>query len=574
MRGSARLNRKSGRLVRAVPILLSAALLTAACGTSDDASDDGSDDASEDVSEDDAEDAADDGEPQAGGSLTVLEEASFSGSWPTGLDPATNTTGGANLPQMHSIFGGLFLLEADEDGSNAEIVPNQAESYELSEDGLTLTIKLREGIEFTDGTPLDAEAVVWNFVRNTQAPCTCAPTWQLAGSVNEDGSPVEDFDPAEAITAVDPLTVQVEFATPNAAIISGFPASNVNWIASPTAFEEMGEEAFAAEPVGAGPFTVVSNEFNTELVLERNPNYFKEGLPYLDELIFRSVNGDQNALQALQAGDADAYEGMSTDPLIEEAQNTEGLVTTSQAATSPYVIQLNTSIPPFDDPLAREAIYRATDFQAIADGAFGGKYPVSQTFTAPGGLFHVEEIEGYPEYDLERAREIVDELGGLTVTLGTISIHTATTVNTALETQWEEAGIDVTTEDYQLNVLVEEFGGPWEAMLQTAGAWDPAAGVGVAFRFSSTSPFTGVQDEELDTMLQEAVATLDPDERARIYEEAGEYIAENFYAPFGLAFAPANIAVEGVHAPGLDTKIPAIAVNSGVLYERAWIEQE
>lgn len=574
MRGTAQRNRRPGRLLRTIPALLSASLLIAACG-----SDDPSDDTPDQDAEGDAEEAADDDEsdsmePQAGGSLTVLEEASFSGSWPTGLDPATNTTGGANLPQMHSIYGGLFLLEADEDGSNAEIVPNQAESYELSEDGLTLTITLRDGIEFSDGTPLDAEAVVWNFVRNTQAPCTCAPTWQLAGSVNDDGSPVEDFDPADAITAVDPLTVQVEFATPNAAIISSFPASNINWIASPTSFEEKGEEAFAAEPVGAGPFTVVSNEFNTELVLERNPNYFKEGLPYLDELIFRSVNGDQNALQALQAGDADAYEGMSTDPLIEEAQNTEGLVTTTQAATSPYVIQLNTSIPPFDDPLAREAIYRATDFQAIADGAFGGKYPVSQTFTGPGGLFHVEEIEGYPEYDLERAQEIVDELGGLTVTLGTISIHTATTVNTALETQWEEAGIDVTTEDYQLNVLVEEFGGEWEAMLQTAGAWDPAAGVGVAFRFASTSPFTGVQDEELDAMLQEGVATLDPAEREAIYVAAGEHIAENFYAPFGLAFAPANIAVEGVHAPGLDTKIPAIAVNSGVLYERAWIEQE
>jgi peptide/nickel transport system substrate-binding protein len=540
-------------------------LVVAACGESDDPA--------EGSSDDNADNEAD-MEPQAGGSLTVLEEQSFSGGWPTGLDPATNATGGANLPQMHSIFGGLFLLEADEDGSNAEVVPNQAESYEISDDGLTLTIKLREGIEFSDGTPLDAEAVVWNFIRDSTSPCPCAPQWQLAGAMNEDGTPVEGFDPATAITAVDPLTVQVELANPNAAIVNTFPVSNINWIASPTAFEEMGEEQFAAEPVGAGPFTVVENEFSSRLVLERNDNYFKEGLPYLDQLTFQSIGGDQAALQALQAGQAQAYEGMSTAPLIETAQATEGLVTTIQPATSPYVIQLNTSIPPFDNQRAREAIYYATDFDAIVQGAFGGQFPVSQTFTAPGGLFHVEEIEGYPEYDPEQAQAIVDELGGLSVHMGTISINTATTVMTALETQWEDAGIEVTTDDYQLSTLVEQFqGGEWQAMLQTAGAWDPAAGVGVAFRFASQAPFSGVHDPAIDEMLNAAVATQDPDERAAIYQEAGEYIAANFYAPFGLAFAPANIAADGVHAPGLDTMIPAIAVNSGVLYERAWIEQ-
>lgn len=567
MRETAKLNRKPGRLPGAVPVLLSVALLAAACGTSEDTPED----APEEVSE---EEAVDDGGPQHGGTVTALLEQSFAGGWPTGLDPATNTTGGANLPQMHAIYGGLFLLEADDDGSNAQIVPNQAESYEFSEDGLTLTIKLREGIEFTDGTPLDAEAVAWNFIRNTGAPCTCAPQWQLAGSVGEDGAPVEDFDPADAITVLDPLTVQVEFAAPNAAIVNSFPVSNINWIASPTSFEEMGEEQFAETPVGAGPFTVAENEFSSELVLERNENYFKEDLPYLDELIFKSIGGDQPALQALQAGQAQAYEGMSTSPLIEQAQATEGLVTTVQPPTSPYVIQLNTRIPPFDDKRAREAIYYATDFEAIAEGAFGGQFPVSETFTAPGGLFHTEEIDGYIDYDPEQAQQIVDELGGLEVHLGTISIHTATTVMTALETQWEEAGIEVTTDDYQLSTLIEEFqGGEWQSMLQTAGAWDPDAGVGVAFRFASTAPFSGVSDEALDELLNAGAATLDPDERAEIYREAGELIASEAYAPFGLAFAPANIATEGVQGPGLTTKIPALAVNSGVLWERVWTAQ-
>ncbi|MFW3169011.1 ABC transporter substrate-binding protein [Geodermatophilus sp. CPCC 206100] len=499
------------------------------------------------------------GEPQQGGELTVLEDAAFAGSWPAGLDPATNTTGGSNIAMMQGIFGGLFLLTADDDGSNAEVTPNQAESYEFSEDGLTFTVKLRDGIQFSDGTPLDAEAVRFNWERDLANPCTCKPTWPLA----ENG-----------ITVVDPLTVQLAFTRPYPAVLASFPAANVNWIASPSALQAQGEDAFKITPVGAGPFTVVENQLSSVLELERNENYFKEGLPYLDRLTFQSIGGDQPAYQALQAGQAQAYEGLNTTPLLEQAQANDQLQVTIQPATSPYVIQLNTKIAPFDDVRAREAIYRATDFDAINEGIFGGNYDVSQGFTGPGGLFYEAEVEGYPEFDLDRAKELVQELGGLTVRLGTISNYVATQINTALQTQWQEAGIDVEINDYQLSGVIQEFtGGQWQAMLQTAGAWDPAAGVGVGFRFNSGVPYSGVADPALDKLLSDASSTLDETQRADLYRQAAELIAQNFYAPFGLAFAPANLAAAGVHGPGLTTKIPPILVNSGVIWDEVWREQ-
>ena len=155
--------------------------------------------------------------------------------------------------------------------------------------------------------------------------------------------------------------------------------------------------------------------------------------------------------------------------------------------------------------------------------------------------------------------------------LGTISNYVAEQVMTALQTQWQEAGITVNTDTYELATLIQEFNsGEWQAMLQTAGAWDPAAGVGVAFRFSSTSPFSGVRDPELDRLIDTAEATLDPDERERLYVEAGRHISANAYAPFGLAFAPANLATRGVYGPGLTTKIPPIVVNSGILWDEVW----
>ena len=162
-------------------------------------------------------------------------------------------------------------------------------------------------------------------------------------------------------------------------------------------------------------------------------------------------------------------------------------------------------------------------------------------------------------------------MGGITVKLGTIADYVARQVNIALQTQWKQAGINVTIEDYQLNTLVQAFnGGKWQAMLQTAGAWDPAAGVGVSFRFRSNSPFTGVKDPHMDELLDKANAEVDPAKRDQLYTEAGKYISDKSYAPFGLAFAPANLAVKGVYGPGLTTKIPPLVVNPGILWDQVW----
>ena len=110
-------------------------------------------------------------------------------------------------------------------------------------------------------------------------------------------------------------------------------------------------------------------------------------------------------------------------------------------------------------------------------------------------------MPGYKTFDLEKAKQLVSELGGLQVTLGTINVLVAKQTIEALQSQWAKAGIKTKIESYDLAGLIKAFGGKWQSMLQTAGAWDPAIGVGVAFRFNSQSPFTGVKDPELDKTL-------------------------------------------------------------------------
>jgi peptide/nickel transport system substrate-binding protein len=499
------------------------------------------------------------GPPQRGGELTVLLDGAFSGSWPSGLDPATNTTGGGNLTQMSSIYGGLFRLVADDDGSNAQVVPHQASGYEFADGGKTVRIKIKPNIKFTDGTPFDAAAVALNFNRAIKSTCTCRPLWQLA---EKDGITTEGTD-----------TVVLRFQQASAAVINSFVVSNVNWIASPTALKTLGDK-FKITPVGAGPFKVVSNKLSSELVLERNPDYFVPDRPYLDKLIVRTSGGDQPAYQALLAGQGQAYEGMTTIPLLEQAKTNDKLVVTQQPATSPYVIQLNTKIPPFNNKRAREAIYYATNAEAIRKGLFKDAYPLSQTFTASGGLFHHATIPGYRTYDLEKAKAIVAELGGLTVDLGTLKAYVADQVNTALQSQWEAAGIKTTIHSEQLNGLVQNFnGGKWQAMLQTAGAWDPAVGVGVGFRFNSTSPFSGISDPAIDQLLQKGAEVVDPEERDKIYLAAGQRISDEAYAPYILAFAPASVVTTNVHGPGLTTKIPPVVVNPGIIWDEVWMSK-
>jgi peptide/nickel transport system substrate-binding protein len=104
-------------------------------------------------------------------------------------------------------------------------------------------------------------------------------------------------------------------------------------------------------------------------------------------------------------------------------------------------------------------------------------------------------------------------------------------------------------------------------MIQTAGAFDPAGGVGVGFRFDSTSPFSGVHDPKLDTLLNQAAASSDLSVRCPLYNQAAAYIAKNFYGPFYFSFAPANASVKGVVGPGLTSPLPAVAVTPAILWE-------
>jgi peptide/nickel transport system substrate-binding protein len=485
--------------------------------------------------------------PAHGGSLTVLEGAGYAGNWP-GLDPATDTDGAANQSYMDAIYGELFELD-----TGGKTVGDLATGYSFANGGKTVDITLRQGVKFSDGTPFNAAAVVYNWKRDLAATCTCKPV----------------FLSPPTITATGPYSVSLTLSYVDAPFVNALQGNVFNWIASPAAIQKMGEKAFALKPVGAGPFTVVSDTPDSALVLKKNPSYWQKGLPYLGSLTFKTVAGDEQALTAIEAGSGQAYEGMSTPELVSGFK--AKFTTTAEPSTSPYDIQLNTKIAPFNNKLAREAIYYATDAALLDKSLFQDTYPPGESFTAPAGLFYEQTVPGYIGYDLAKAKALVKQLGGLSFNLGTINVPTAISLNEAIQTEWQQAGMKVTLSDYALTGLIGAFTqGKWQAMLQTAGAYDPGTGVGVSFRFASTSPFSGVHDPKLDGMLNGAASTINNAVRNSDYNQAAAYIAQNAYGPFLFPIAGYNIAIKGVGAPGLTTPLPVTDVNPEVLWQYAY----
>jgi peptide/nickel transport system substrate-binding protein len=507
--------------------------------------------------------------PKAGGSITVLESSGYAGAWST-LDPAQNKEGAATQDFMVAIYGQLFEL-----GAGGKILPDLATGYTFSPDAKTVTITLRQGVKFTDGTPFNAQAVAYNWNRDL-GPIAIKnglnPPWLVATQAAPKGSPPGTAEPALPgdIQVTGPYTIVVHQIAPNGAFIDQLFDSIPNWIASPTALQKEGA-SFGANPVGAGPFTVVTNTPNDELIVKKNPNYWETGRPYLDQITFKTVGSDEAAYEAMLANQGQVYEDMSTTQLINESAS--HFQVDNNLGTSPYDLQLNTAVPPFNNPKARQAIYAATNFQPILQHLFGGRYPIVQGFTGPGGICYEQNVPGYQGYDPTLAKQLIQQTGlnKVTIQLGTIALSTAQESSQALATEWEQLGLKVKLSSWPLSGLIAAFeangGKSWESMVQTAGAYDPAGGVGVGFRFTSKSPFSGVHDPHLDTLLTEAQGSTNLATRCGYYDQAAEYIAKNYYGPFYFAFSPANISVHGIAGPGLTSPLASVVVVPTIPWE-------
>src|ERR687893_2350734 len=219
------------------------------------------------------------------------------------------------------------LVDIDQEG---EIVPMLAESYEVSDDGKVYTFKLREGVEFHDGTEFNAEAVKYNLDRYQE----------------EDSVRSTEVKPIESVDVVDEYTVRVTLSEPFAPFLAVL-TDRAGIIASPKTIEE-NNGRISKDPVGTGPFEYVERVRGDHITVEKNPDYWREGLPKLDKIIYRGIVDENVQYQNLQSGELDLIDQM---PLVEvkDLQESGDYKVSIRPGLGYQGIWLNITQPPFDN---------------------------------------------------------------------------------------------------------------------------------------------------------------------------------------------------------------------------------
>ena len=459
-----------------------------------------------------------DGEPQHGGSIRVGLEAETAG-WA----PWEDTWGQSGWNVARTFYD--TLLERDEEGVPQ---PYLAESIEPDDDFTAYTLTLRDGVEFHDGTPLDAEAVITNLEAHRQ----------------EGARQAAAVAPIDNLVAEDELTVRIELDQPHVAFADVL-TREPGIVISPAAIEA---GTAGSEPVGTGPFVFESWQRDQQLDVTRNEDYWREDLPYLDEVSFRPIPDEDARLQSLFSGDVEAMQSLRQSIIAQARERSDEYNLYEHMANNSGGAGFNTAIPPFDDPRPREAWAYAINQDELIEVLGGtGISPPARGWFNPESPWYVEEIEDiWPSQDLERAQAALDSYvedpdrsdgkePGEPVTfqfntppdpslLETASVYQAQVGQIGME-------MEIATFD-QAQLIAEAVGSPPDfigdhqvSITRINDESDPDYLV-ANFAEGVPSNTTNFYDEEFFGLLIEARQTPDFEERRELYFQAQQILAE------------------------------------------------
>jgi peptide/nickel transport system substrate-binding protein len=425
-----------------------------------------------------------------------------------GLDPHTSPAFASRR-----IFELVYntLVRFDE---NMAVAPELAESWEISDDGLTVTFKLRPGVTFHNGDELTSEDIKYNFERILD---------EETGAVSR-----SFFVGISEIEAPDPLTVVMKLEGPNAALLNNMANSSASIVS-----KKLGEAGeLDKELIGTGPFKLAEWEPDNFMRFEANRDFFLEGVPLLDGIEMRVIPDESSILAGLRAGTIDWAQ--IDDPRVAIlASGEESLNTTRAPALSYHLFGLNSAREPFTDERVRQAISCAIDRQQIIDVASLGEGQLTGPVTNP--FFGVSPSE-YACYtpDLEKARDLLAEAGyadGFSFKIMVPSAEPPTALADAqsIQSQLEQIGIEAEIELLELGIYVDRWlAGDMDAWVGlNSGAPDPDF---MLYRYwhntGGLNFVPGWNDPEVDALLDQGKAVTDPEERKAIYAEAQKRLVE------------------------------------------------
>jgi peptide/nickel transport system substrate-binding protein len=480
-------------------------------------------------------------EAPAGGGTLIFAQSADAGT----LDPALETSANSLAPATH-IYEGLTDFEP---GTTTPI-PGLATSWEASDDGLEWTFHLREGVTFQDGTPFNADAVVFNFERwwDTSNPYNKGADQFIYWDYMFQGFKGDENSVLANVEKVDDMTVKLTLNVPNASLLNTLTMENFRF-ASPAAVEEQGDNYGTAEgkAVGTGPFMVKEWVKEDHLTLARNDNYWGE-MPTLDEIVYRVIPDTSAAFLALQAGEIDMlslWASPSPDE-IAQAQADPNIQVVYNPGLNVGYLGLNLYKDWLQNINVRLAISYAIDKQAIIDALYPGDAEPNKEFQPPSLWGFNEDIEDYP-YDPAKAKEYLDQAIAEGVQIPDPAIFYVMPVSRAYYPQPQQTGelIQSMLADIGINTEIQSpaWPDPYLSDLEEDGTkhdlfmlgWvgdngDPDNFLCVFFcggdtTFNNDGNGGGLPpDEEIATLLRNAVAETDFDTRKAMYEEANQMI--------------------------------------------------
>ncbi|WGF89709.1 ABC transporter substrate-binding protein [Marinivivus vitaminiproducens] len=434
------------------------------------------------------------------------------------LDP--HFTGFLGAIMVHNnIYNGLLKIAYD--GTAVSFVPDLAENWDMP-DERTHVFKLREGVRFHNGDPCDAEAVRWSLERVAHGTPTSPHAWKL--------------NRMEGVDVVDPLTVRLRFSTPYAFLPVALTGSTgrAGTIVSRRAVEEFGAD-FGRNPVGTGPFKFVSWRENDSIVLERNPDYFEEGLPKLDRVTIRIMSEASSAIAAMMSGQID---GMNECPLqfVQTLTSNPNLQVFGEVEGNYSYVAMNTRRPPFDDVNLRRAVAFAIDREALIKQAFFGIGQQAYTPISPPmtGFFDRDiATSGRGQwFDLERAKQFraqavnqdVIEPVFIMSEQGPYGTRVAQTVAPMLE----QIGIRPKLELMERAAWVSRRNAADFDMfdLNWVGDLDPDETLYPEFHTGENWNYPGWSNAVFDEAVEQAQVVIDVDQRRELYYRAEDALMD------------------------------------------------
>jgi peptide/nickel transport system substrate-binding protein len=479
-------------------------------------------------------------EPVAGGTLRIATPYTVST-----LDPIKSVAAG-DIEVLGQIYS--RLLRRTPDGK--DVLPALAEEWESSPDGLTWTFALREAA-FSDGSPITADDVVFSFLRlRDQKDSAYAGAFQVIADV----------------VAIDGRTVEFTLDGPAAPFLGSTEQFNAG-IVPRRVVEDLGDEEFGRNPVTSGGFGVAEWRPNERLILERNTNYWREGLPYLDGVEVIEVLRDPTRVSMIETGEADVAREVPW-PKIEEFKQRDDMIVPLEPSSVIYIVLLNHKHPVLKDPQVREAIAMAIDREGITNAVtFGNATPANSLI--PNTVDYYDPSISPPAYDPDAARALLEQAGAVGTEIEFLVTDIDDQATQLVQDQLGQVGLNA-------NLTQVDVGGWWDSIIDanygaTVTWWynevpdpDPAVRWALCGECGNDSYYTYYNDEQVNDLTEQALHETNSEQRAALYSQIQQIAIEDM-AQIPLWYQPyQNVYRSWVHDLHMN---PAIQWN----LDEAWV---